>query len=82
MAAAPAIMTIAIGPSEPRGVRFSRSITKKPMQVSAAACAWPAVTPARIQLRIRGSSHFSRLTRRGDVAAITLAPVGEVAIDG
>ena len=34
-----------IGPSEPHGVRCSRSMTKKPRQVRVAAWAWPATTP-------------------------------------
>jgi hypothetical protein len=41
-------MTIEIGPSEPDGASCSRSITKKPRQVSVAASACPAAIPARI----------------------------------
>ena len=61
VATAPAIITIAIGPSEPHGVKCSRSITKKPRQVSVAAWAWPATTPAMIHGRMRGSFQLEPL---------------------
>ena len=82
VATAPAIITIAIGPSEPEAGKFSRSMTKKPMQVRVAAWAWPATTPATIHGRTRGSFQLSRFCRRGAVAAATLAPVGGLASDG
>ena len=74
-------MTMAIDDSDPCGSRLSRSITKKPMQVSVAACACPAATPAKIHDRMRGSFQLSRF-RLGEVAASTLAPVGCEAPDG
>ena len=57
-------------------------MVKKPMQVSVAAWAWPATTPATIQGRIRGSRQLSRLRRLVDVAAAMLAPVGGLASEG
>src|SRR5512147_734757 len=81
VADAPAIITIAIEASDPCGSRLRRSITKKPMQVKVAACAWPAATPAMIQDRTRESFHLNLLPL-GDVAATTLAPVGWEAPEG
>ena len=55
---------------------------KKPRQVSVAAWAWPAVTPARIHGRTRGSFQLNLLCRCGEVAAVMLAPVGGLASEG
>ena len=52
---------------------------KKPRQVSVAAWAWPATTPATIHGLIRGSFQLRRFCRRGAVAAAMLAPVGGLA---
>src|SRR5260221_6993629 len=82
VAPAPAIITIEIGPSEPDAVRCSRSITKKPIQVKVAACAWPATTPAVIHGRIRGSFQLSLLWWRGAGASVTPAPRGGPASRG
>ena len=82
VAPAPAIKTIAIGPSDPTGSSPSRSMTKKPRKVSTAACACPAPTPAMIHPRIRSSFQRIRSASRGEVAATTLAPVVAVASDG
>ena len=81
VAEAPAIMTIEMGISEPLGGSASRSMMKKPRQVSVAAWAWPATIPAVIQRAMRGSRHFMRRPR-GWVAATTLAPVALVASEG
>ena len=81
VAEAPDIMTIEIGISAPLGGRFSRSMMKKPRQVSVAACAWPASTPATIHCRTRGSFQLT-LPDRAAVDATTLAPVVAVASEG
>ena len=82
VAAAPAIITIAIDVSDPRGASPSRSITKKPRLVSTAACACPATTPEMIQLLDAGVIPLQPLSSRGAVDATTLAPVVEEASEG